>query len=47
MAQENEPVKMAGVIQIDEKPIQEHLGEMPPHALTARRRWCGRRWRRR
>ena len=28
MAQENEPVKMAGVIQIDEKPIQEHLGEM-------------------
>jgi len=22
MAQENEPVKMAGVIQIDEKPIQ-------------------------
>ncbi len=28
MAQENEPVKMAGVIQIDEKPIQDHLGEM-------------------
>lgn len=28
MTQENEPVKMAGVIQIDEKPIQQHLGEM-------------------
>ena len=28
MAQENEPVKMAGVIQIDEQPLQDHLGKM-------------------
>jgi len=28
MAQDQEPVKAGGVIQIDEKPIQEHLGEM-------------------
>ena len=28
MAQEQEPVKMAGVIQVDEKPIQDHLGQM-------------------
>ena len=28
MAQKQEPVKMAGVIQVDEKPIQDHLGQM-------------------
>ena len=28
MAQEQEPVKMAGVIQVDEKPIQDHVGQM-------------------